>query len=270
MGPGTVKEYYNSYGRREWDRLTASAYNQVEYAITMHYLEKYLPREGLVLDAGGGPGRYAIELAGRGYDVVLFDLSPVQLAIAKAEVARLPSEVAERIIAFVEGDITDLGGFPTGNFDALVCLGGTLSHVVDLAARERATSEMARVCRDRASVFVSVFSFHGVLRKVLTEFPGDMRKLPEFMGSRLNPEGTGFTECYFYTAEEAVDLLARKGIEIVEFAGVQGLSAQLKEATERCRLDPASWEIWKDVLVRTCNHPSIVGMSDQLLLVGFA
>ncbi len=149
MGPGTVKEYYNSYGRREWDRLTASAYNQVEYAITMHYLEKYLPKEGLVLDAGGGPGRYAIELARRGYDVVLFDLSPVQLAIAKAEVAKLPSDVAEHIIAFVEGDITDLGAFPTGDFDALVCLGGTLSHVVDPTARERATSEMARTLAPR-------------------------------------------------------------------------------------------------------------------------
>jgi hypothetical protein len=37
----------------------------------MHFLEKYLPKKGLVLDAGGGPGRYTIELAKKGYDVVL-------------------------------------------------------------------------------------------------------------------------------------------------------------------------------------------------------
>jgi 2-polyprenyl-3-methyl-5-hydroxy-6-metoxy-1,4-benzoquinol methylase len=49
----------------------------------MHFLEKYLPRQGLVLDAGGGPGPYTIELAKRGYDVVLFDLSPKCLELAK-------------------------------------------------------------------------------------------------------------------------------------------------------------------------------------------
>jgi SAM-dependent methyltransferase len=39
--------------------------------VTTHFLEICLPKEGLVLDAGGGPGRYTIDLAKRGYDVVL-------------------------------------------------------------------------------------------------------------------------------------------------------------------------------------------------------
>jgi 2-polyprenyl-3-methyl-5-hydroxy-6-metoxy-1,4-benzoquinol methylase len=42
----------------------------------MHFLEKHLPKKGLILDAGGGPGRYTIELARSGYDVVLLDLVP--------------------------------------------------------------------------------------------------------------------------------------------------------------------------------------------------
>lgn len=50
---------------REWDRLEGDPYNMLEYVVTMHYLEKHLPSEGLILDAGGGPGRYTIELRAR-------------------------------------------------------------------------------------------------------------------------------------------------------------------------------------------------------------
>ncbi len=269
MARQSVKDYYDCLGRREWDRLLSTAYDGIEYTITMHYLEKYMPKKGLVLDAGCGPGRYSMELARRGYEVVLLDISDVQLAIAREEVTKLPEDVRSRIKGFVQGDITDLD-FPTGNFDAVICLGGTLSHLAEREDRERAASELARVCRERAPVFVSVWSYLGALRKVITERPQDIHLLPTFMNDRLNPEGTGGTDCYFFTAEEAVDLLARKGIEIIEYAGAQGVSAQLREATDRCARDSASWAVWSDVLLRTCNHPSVVGASDHILLVGFA
>jgi len=265
----SVKDYYDCLGRREWDRLGSSPYEGIEYTITMHYLAKYMPRSGLVLDAGSGPGRYSTELARQGYEVVLLDLSDVQLDIAREEVSKLPEDVRSRVKGFVQGDISDLD-FPTGHFDAVLCLGGTLSHLPAREDRERAASEIARVCRERAPVFVSVWSYLGALRKVLVEHPQDIRLLPTFMNERLNPEGTGGTECYFFTAEEAVDLLARKGIEIVEYAGAQGVSAQLREATDRCARDSASWQVWSEVLLRTCNHPSVVGASDHILLVGFA
>lgn len=66
-----VKRYYDENAEREWGRLAQDAYHRLEHIVTTHFLEIYLPKEGLVLDAGGGPGRYTIDLAKRGYDVVL-------------------------------------------------------------------------------------------------------------------------------------------------------------------------------------------------------
>jgi len=40
-----------------------------------------------LLDCGGGPGRYAVELARRGYRVTLFDLSEGNLALAREKAA---------------------------------------------------------------------------------------------------------------------------------------------------------------------------------------
>jgi SAM-dependent methyltransferase len=62
-----VKDWFTKTAEYEWKRLKQDAYHQIEFLVTMHFLEKYLPSEGLVLDAGGGPGRYTIELAKRGY-----------------------------------------------------------------------------------------------------------------------------------------------------------------------------------------------------------
>lgn len=55
-----VKEWFTRTARYEWRRLRQDPYHQIEFTVTMHFLEKYLPKHGLVLDAGGGPGRYAI------------------------------------------------------------------------------------------------------------------------------------------------------------------------------------------------------------------
>jgi len=71
-----VKKYCDQHAEGEWKRLLHDPYRRLEFIVTMHFLDEYLPRKGVVLDAGGGPGRYGIELAKKGYDVVLFDLSP--------------------------------------------------------------------------------------------------------------------------------------------------------------------------------------------------
>jgi len=93
----TVKKYYTEKGLGEWDRLTKHPYNRLELDTTMFFLNQYLPKKGIVLDAGGGPGRYTIELAKRGFDVILnstngipaslqwqfvFPLMPIQLNVA--------------------------------------------------------------------------------------------------------------------------------------------------------------------------------------------
>ena len=60
-----VKDFYARGVRHEWKHLVKDAYHRLEYDTTIHYLSRYLPDKGLVLDAGGGPGRYTIELARR-------------------------------------------------------------------------------------------------------------------------------------------------------------------------------------------------------------
>ena len=95
-----VKEWFTKTAQYEWRRLKIDPYHQIEFIVTMHFLRKYLPKKGLVLDAGGGPGRYTIELAKQGYDVVLSDIVPEMLKIAKRQIKK--ARVQDRVKQLVE------------------------------------------------------------------------------------------------------------------------------------------------------------------------
>jgi hypothetical protein len=61
-----TQRYYRTRVDAEWERLFKDAFNRLEYAATGRCMDPYLPSSGLVLDAGGGPGRCSLALAHRG------------------------------------------------------------------------------------------------------------------------------------------------------------------------------------------------------------
>ncbi len=123
-----VRDYYSGCVHKEWRRLIRDAYHRLEFETTLHFLEKYLPAKGRVLDAGGGPGRYTIELAKRGYEMVLLDMTPANLEFARRRIKR--AKLNDKVANIVEGSIVDLSQFPDQAFEAVICLGGPLSHVL--------------------------------------------------------------------------------------------------------------------------------------------
>ncbi|HEY9483469.1 MAG TPA: class I SAM-dependent methyltransferase [Micromonosporaceae bacterium] len=66
MDTTAVGAYYATFRDREWQRLERDE-GVVEFEVTAAMLARHLPASGRILDVGGGPGRYAIWLADRGY-----------------------------------------------------------------------------------------------------------------------------------------------------------------------------------------------------------
>lgn len=176
-----VKKYYTATVRKEWNRLVRSPYFKLEFDTTLHFLEKYLPKRGRILDAGGGPGRYTVELAKRGYRMTLLDFTPANLDFARRRIRS--SGLQNRVEAVVEGSITDLSRFEDNSFDAVICTGGPLSHILDSHQRNRAVNELIRVAKRRAPVFVSVMSRLSVEVIELILFPHEIEE-PFFIKAR--------------------------------------------------------------------------------------
>jgi SAM-dependent methyltransferase len=263
-----VKKYYAGCVRKEWNRLFRNAYNRLEFETTMHFLEKYLPKRGKILDAGGGPGRYTIELARRGYDVVLLDIVPENLEFARRQIRRAGAQ--DRVERVVEGSIVDLSMFADASFDAVICLGGPLSHVLDRRNRGKAIRELIRVTRKGAPLFVSVMSRLGVLIVELTQYPHEfgMRFFKPFRNTGDLSGTSGFTACHFFLPEELEQDFHSKGVKVLELAGLEGLGSHHPREINKLARNRERWRIWMETHYRTCTHPSAVGISEHMLIVG--
>jgi len=264
----TVKEWFTQEARHEWRRLQRNPYHQIEFIITMHFLQKYLPKHGLVLDAGGGPGRYTIEFAKRGYSVVLLDLVPEMLKLARRKIKK--AGVLGKVMQFVQGSIEDLSMFGNETFDAVLCLGAPLCHLLNAKQRERAAAELTRVAKRGAPIFVSVISRIGVLRTIFIRVPQEMQyakhhwKVGDYIPGL---QGEGFTAAHWFLPEELRELFEKQDVEILDMAGLEGLSSHHEKETNRLYKDQEKWKMWSGILLETCTHPSVVGSAEHFLLV---
>src|SRR5262249_39704655 len=102
----------------EADRL-AQGSGRLELARPQEVLRRFLPPPpAVVIDVGGGPGRYACWLAGLGYEAHLYD--PVPRHVAQAEEASR-AQPAHPIASCTIGDARALGR-PDDSTDAVLLL----------------------------------------------------------------------------------------------------------------------------------------------------
>lgn len=264
------RRYYDEFGENEWERLERDPVTRMEFANTTDYLEEYLPDSGAVLDVGGAAGRYALWLAERGYDVTLVDISPEQVAIAREKADE--RGLADRVTA-EQGDVRDLK-FANERFDAVCCLGGPLSHVVDDAERATAMAELRRVARPEAPVFVSVIgrlaalrdivkfvldSSHGLLTSVATD-----GKYTEDRVAELS-DGEGWAECHLFRADEFERELEDAGLTVERLVGLENVASRMQR--ELSAADEPAVEDVREMVRMLREDRTAVDFSEHMLAV---
>lgn len=234
--------FYDEFGEREWERLDRDFYHRLEFDGTVQYLETHLPPDGRVLDVGGGAGRYAVWLAERGYDVTLLDLSETQVELAREKAA--DHDVADHVTAR-RGDVRSLD-VGTDAFDATLCLGGPLSHVLDADERAAAAAELARVSRPNAPVFVSVMGRLAALQNIIqhagevpdevdeTELVPELARNGTYDRALLEAHGrepAGF-DLHLFRVAELEALLENAGLAVETVAGLESVASLRREGLD--------------------------------------
>ena len=112
-----------------------------------------------VLDAACGTGWHAIALAQHGFDVAGGDLSASMVARATAN-----AREAEVTAEFRQAGFGDLASaFGRDSFDAVLCLGNSLPHVLDPAHLTRTLEDFAACLRPGGMLIVQNRNFDAVL-----------------------------------------------------------------------------------------------------------
>ena len=263
--------YYEEHAEEEWDRLDRSLHGRLEWEGTVERLRIHLPQRGEILDAGGGAGRYTVWLAENGYDVTLVDRSEGQLCVASERVA---DRGLEDRVTIHEGDIRDLP-FDAGRFDATLCLGGPLSHV--LAADERTTAalELDRVTAAGGPVFVSVMGRLNLLTILLIapaklDLLADLAASGDYDADVLQGRESLFTETHFFRADEFTSLLSEAGLTVESLVGLEGLASvftagRLRETAVEFSDDERAWI--RELVDSQRDDPTVVDLSAHMLTV---
>ena len=258
-----VEKYYDQNAQQEWDRLER---HKIEFQVTMRAISEFLPAApAKLIDIGGGPGRYAITLAQRGYRVTLVDLSSGSLELAKQKAA----EAGVKLEAFFHANALDLSAFPEASFDSALLL-GPLYHLHSLEERQMALRQAYRLLKPGGLVFAAVITRFAGFRDAavhgysfVLDDPAYSEKL---LATGIHDNGIGFADAYFSHPDEVIPLGESAGFTTLRLMGCEGILADHEEYVNS--LTGANHDFWLDINYRMAQEPSLLGASDHLLYIG--
>lgn len=264
----SIINYYNKFD--EWGRLEREP---IEFQVNLHYIKKYLPPTGNVLDNGAGPGKYSVKLAQDGYRITLTDLTPKLVEIARNKVEALNLE--NHFNDFFVADARELNMINDEEFDASLML-GPMYHLQNENDRIQAVRELHRVTKDNGIVFVA---FMPRIRHILTSLlypenwkPNDnIEEIQHFSQTGcFNHQDEGrFTGAYYFNIDEIKPFMESQGFESIELIG-SNIGAILNNH---------NWDYWRNkgeaelekllkLLIEKADDPHILGISSHLLYIG--
>ena len=206
-----IVEYHRREAEEEYYREVRD--DDVYDKITWENIEPFLPREGWILDAGGGVGMWSRKMVETGKcKVELLDLTGESLKVAKKRIQK--DGLAQRI-EVLHGDIRSVP-HPDKSFDFVLSEGDPISICGD---PEKAVSELSRVlkpsCHFVAGVDSTFFTALGMLSKGKPlEFVSDFLQ----NGISLAVEDADF-DCKSFTPLELMSLLQRHNLKTVRIVG---------------------------------------------------
>jgi ubiquinone/menaquinone biosynthesis C-methylase UbiE len=259
-GANRVREFYDK-AAEDYDREYETPRWKLYHEIAWENIKRFLPKrkDGLILDAGGGTGYWAIKLAKQDYRVVLTDISEGMLNVAKKKIKKekLQNKIETKIV-----DIRNMSCFKSNQFDLALAEGDPISYCLN---PERAVRELARVVKPNAHVIVSVDSKYPIVSRLIAEKSYDV--LAGFLRTGILKSKEGEFEFQAFTPEKMKVLFRKCRLRLVRIIG-KPILTQLLPKEERDGLIKKNYRRILNLELRFCDVPSLVGVGGHLEAVG--
>lgn len=264
-----VRRHHAQLGDDEWSRLTKDVKGRVSFEVHCQFLRRHVPEEARVREIGAGPGRFTTELAELGCQVVVTDLSPVQLSLNKE---RMGATAAERFVERRELlDVCDTSRYADGEFDAVLAYGGPLSYAFEQA--NAAMRGLLRVVKPDGVVVASVMSLLGPWRLLFTE----VCEIAEVVGEdaadatlstgdlrHVQPDGEVHI-CRMFRWSDVQALLERARGLLRDAGASNWASLADPVALARLEADPERWRRFLRHEVAACREPGALDGGTHIL-----
>lgn len=263
-----VKTYYDKRSEN-YDETFDTLYFKVYDAVTWKYLEPHVPTDpnALVLDAGGGTGRWAIRIATKGYKVVLMDTSEGML---KAADKRVKEKGFQHKITIKKGDITKTD-YADETFDMSLCEHAFfLFNDPDIVIKE-----LKRILKKKAPLIISAQNRYVQSLSSLSGKPS-VDNVDRAFKVLVNEEHECMTKddkvkIYTWTPEEFRTMLECNGLHVEKIVGkVVTMPLRIKEETYFKKKYPE--DLFNEILqfeLALCEKPDTLALAGHLQAIAF-
>jgi len=243
--------------------------------ITWSNIEPFLPKQGWILDAGGGAGVWSIKMAERKKCfVVLLDVTHDLLTTAKR---KIEDKMLIGRIEVLDADIRAIP-HPEMSFDFVLCEADPICICGD---PEKAVSELSRVLKPNSYLVAGVDSTLYRAFRALSQGKS-LDSILEFLQTGIVPaEDDAFLGYRFesksFTPTEFVILLKKYGLETVKIVGkplgfnsdmLDSLVSTIRaEKRQRIFEDTTEMEKLAKILHKIYAEPYIAGIGSHLHIV---
>jgi S-adenosylmethionine-dependent methyltransferase len=198
-----------------WKAEQQTPWSQLKYRLAVDNLNKHLtspPQR--ILDAGGGNGVEALQLARAGYHITLVDSSAAMLDEARQVFSA--AGLATRCTIY-QRDLTDLGDlFLEHDFDVIICH-NVLQYVPDAAQLLKTLSDLLKA--DGMLSLMSVNRYSAPYQAAFLHH--DLERAYQSLDDRMQRATVFDASMNLYTAEEISQLLAAQGFSAIHHYGVR-------------------------------------------------
>ena len=213
----------------------------------MDVLTKYISTEMEVLEIGAGAGIYTKELIKMSRKLVVADLSKVQLDLNRKHMRDL--DLLDLVAEYLALDLVDLSAINDGSFDAVVCIGGPLSYLLDKA--KIGVQEVLRVVKPGGVMILGVMSLISTLVRFMGSLVPEKNEIgidnlrwvleTRIQDREHNPGREHY--CHMMTSADLDLLLVNENVEVIEKRAPGILSLADEEALDEIHKDEELWQL---------------------------
>ncbi len=248
-----LEKYYNKFNE---DKRLLSRHGQVEFFVAMHYIHEMIAdRKGLdIIDIGAGTGRYSVDLADEGHNLVAVELVNKNVSQIKLK--------SDKVIA-KQGDALNLKKFKAESFDIALLFGPTY-HLFSHEDKLKAILEAKRLLKKGGKLLIMyltneyamiTYAFkEGNLQKCLSE-----GKIDEDFNTKTNID-----DLYSYVRLEEINKLAEDAsMRRVKIVGVDGATDYIRPVINK--MTEEDFEFYKKYQLSISLRAELLGASSHIM-----
>lgn len=211
--------FFNPYSKTVDKAADISAFWRLSDAIITEIIQReispYCTKKSLIMDAGGGTGRWAIKLSkflkGK---IVVFDRSTDMLLRARENVKQ--SNTSNRI-DIIEGDLTNIKFFTDKSIDHIVSIYSPLSFIYE---QMKTAQELFRILKPGGRILIMSHAHFNAMASKINNYKASPEELKKLVETRIVKWAPHVPELVTHSKESIEQLFLNVGFNILKTYGV--------------------------------------------------